>query len=150
MTAGAQGRLVAMQQGGAQQLGAARANLIFSTGPFWGVLLAWIINRESISGQQVIAGTLMLVALVSLHAERHGHRHTHETLIHRHWHRHDDGHHEHSRPGSSRLGRPHSRAHPRARHSLAPTPPGSTSQTSALTFARARPASLEGGDEALP
>jgi len=81
--------------GGAQQLGAARAQLSFSTAPFWGAMLAWTLFSEPVLPVQVVAGAMMLAALWLLHGERHMHRHAHEAIRHLHWHRHDDGHHDH-------------------------------------------------------
>jgi drug/metabolite transporter (DMT)-like permease len=84
--------------GAAQHLGAARSQTIFSTAPFWGLLLAWAFVSEPVLWPQVVAGAVMLAALWLLRTERHEHQHTHLEIAHRHWHRHDDGHHEHVHP----------------------------------------------------
>jgi drug/metabolite transporter (DMT)-like permease len=81
---------------GAQQLGATRAQMLFATAPFWGVLLSWV--HEPVLDAQVAAGALMAGALALVYGERHAHPHTHEALRHTHWHRHDDGHHDHHDP----------------------------------------------------
>jgi drug/metabolite transporter (DMT)-like permease len=83
---------------GAQHLGAARAQTVFGTAPFWGVALSWIMLGEPRAPEQVLAGGLMIVALWVMRTEQHGHTHTHIAAAHTHWHRHDDGHHEHTHP----------------------------------------------------
>lgn len=90
------GASIVLYVAGAQQLGATRAQTIFATAPFWGVVLAWV--REPILVAQVLAGALMAGALALVYGERHTHPHTHEALRHTHWHRHDDGHHGHTHP----------------------------------------------------
>lgn len=77
----------------AQQLGAVRSQLVFSSAPFFGVLVAWVALREPVLATQLAAAALMLAAIALLHRERHAHEHTHEAMTHTHWHRHDDGHH---------------------------------------------------------
>lgn len=56
---------------------------------------AWVGMGEELLPAQLVAGTLMVVALAVVYTERHGHLHTHERLTHTHWHRHDDDHHDH-------------------------------------------------------
>lgn len=89
----AYGASIVLYVAGAQQLGATRAQMIFATAPFWGVLLAWL--GEPVLAEQVVAGALMALALALVYGERHAHVHMHVQVRHRHWHRHDDGHHEH-------------------------------------------------------
>lgn len=103
--------------GGAQQLGAARSQMIFSTAPFWGMSLAWTLLSEPILWPQVVAGAVMLAALWLLHTERHEHDHTHVEVTHGHWHRHDDGHHKHVHPRlPSWIGHGHEHTHGPATH----------------------------------
>jgi drug/metabolite transporter (DMT)-like permease len=85
----------------AQQLGAARSQMIFATAPFWGVALARLLLAEPMSLQQLVAGLLMLAGLWLMHTERHAHEHAHAPATHAHRHRHDDGVHEHVHPGLS-------------------------------------------------
>jgi drug/metabolite transporter (DMT)-like permease len=80
---------------GAQQLGASRAQMLFSTAPLWGVLIAWGWLGERPGAHHVGAAALMAAAIWLLQRERHAHEHTHEALTHTHWHRHDDDHHDH-------------------------------------------------------
>jgi ubiquinone/menaquinone biosynthesis C-methylase UbiE/drug/metabolite transporter (DMT)-like permease len=101
----------------AQQLGAARSQMIFATAPAWGVTLAWTALAEPVQPEQVAAGALMLIALAALYSERHSHAHTHEPTIHMHWHRHDDGFHDHAHVGiSSRMWHTHQHAHAAVTH----------------------------------
>jgi len=87
---------------GAQQLGATRSQLIFSTAPVWGVALSWLWLGESIQPSQCIAAGLMAMALWLLHRERHVHGHAHAATAHTHWHRHDDSHHDHAHGAGTR------------------------------------------------
>ena len=80
---------------GAQQLGATRSQLIFSTAPVWGIALAWTALGEPIEGAQIVAAALMAVAIWLWQSERHAHAHVHREMSHTHWHQHDDGHHVH-------------------------------------------------------
>jgi drug/metabolite transporter (DMT)-like permease len=84
---------------GAQQLGASRSQLLFSTSPFLGVLLAWFLFREPSTAAQLGAAGLMIAGIVLMLTARHEHEHTHEPMSHTHEHRHDDGHHTHVHPG---------------------------------------------------
>jgi drug/metabolite transporter (DMT)-like permease len=81
---------------GAQQLGATRSQLVFSTAPAFGLGLAWAALGEPISMLQALAACMMAGAIWLWHRERHAHLHSHEHLVHDHAHRHDDGHHDHA------------------------------------------------------
>lgn len=83
----------------AQKLGAARSQIIFSSSPFFGVILAVVFLGESIYAAQIIAALLIVISLALLFAEKHYHLHHHPATVHEHWHRHDDGHHDHHFPG---------------------------------------------------
>jgi drug/metabolite transporter (DMT)-like permease len=83
----------------AQKLGAARSQIIFSSSPFFGVILALAFLGEPISFAQLVAIVVIVVSLGFLFFERHLHLHHHEAVAHEHWHRHDDGHHDHLFPG---------------------------------------------------
>jgi hypothetical protein len=80
---------------GAQQLGATRSQLVFSTAPLFGLAVAWGVFGESIGLEHFVAIGIMASALWILHLESHEHEHHHEAQEHTHWHRHDDGHHGH-------------------------------------------------------
>ena len=79
----------------AQGLGATRSQMLFSTAPFFGLLLSVVIVGEVVSGIQVLAAGLMALSLVVLFSDRHGHVHRHDRRTHQHAHRHDDHHHDH-------------------------------------------------------
>ncbi len=83
---------------GAQQLGATRSQLLFSTAPFLGVGVAWLALGEPVLPVQLGGAALMVVAIGLLTLHKHGHRHRHEAVVHTHAHRHDDGHHDHTHP----------------------------------------------------
>ncbi len=82
----------------AQQLGATRSQIVFSSSPFFGVLFSALLLGETISGLQGAAIVLIAVSVVILTLERHHHEHHHTELAHEHLHRHDDEHHEHEHP----------------------------------------------------
>ena len=85
---------------GAQQLGATHSQIIFSTAPYWGLIIAWVALDESMAVAQVIAAGFMIFAVWLLGWDDHGHSHRHEAQRHAHWHRHDPEHHAHiHRPG---------------------------------------------------
>jgi len=83
----------------AQKLGAARSQIIFSSSPFFGVILAAVFLGESIYPAQIIAALIIAVSLALLFFEKHYHLHHHQATAHEHWHRHHDGHHDHPFPG---------------------------------------------------
>jgi drug/metabolite transporter (DMT)-like permease len=95
---------------GAQHLGATRAQLLFSAGPFFGLVLSWTLLGEPVQAVQLGAGLVMAVGLFFLMAGRHGHEHAHQALVHTHSHRHDDGHHAHTHVSGSPQDR-HTHAH---------------------------------------
>lgn len=95
----------------AQHLGATRSQLLFSSAPLWGLLLAWLALAEPILWAQLAAVPLMGLALWLWQRERHEHFHVHVPVTHRHWHRHDDGHHGHEHETVVPAGRWHSHEH---------------------------------------
>ena len=81
---------------GAQQLGATRSQLVFSTAPAFGLALSAVLVGESLTWIHAASAALMAAAIWLWHREHHAHSHRHEPLQHNHAHRHDDGHHGHS------------------------------------------------------
>jgi drug/metabolite transporter (DMT)-like permease len=80
---------------GAQQLGAARGQVIFAFAPFLGAMLSWVVLSDSIHAVQVIAMGVAAVGVgLSLRSD-HLHAHHHHATGHTHEHTHDDGHHDH-------------------------------------------------------
>lgn len=80
----------------AQNLGATRGQMLFSTAPFFGVVLSIIILDENLTIIQIVAALLLTMSLITLFRDQHSHHHVHETLHHNHNHKHDDNHHNHS------------------------------------------------------
>jgi drug/metabolite transporter (DMT)-like permease len=79
----------------AQGMGATRSQMVFSTAPFFGLLLSVTILGEAITGAQILAAMFMVVSLVILFSERHAHAHRHVAMSHQHPHDHDEYHHHH-------------------------------------------------------
>lgn len=79
----------------AQGIGAIRSQMIFSAAPFFGLLLSVAVLGEAFTGGQLIAALLMVISLVVVFSERHGHNHQHGLMPHQHIHRHDESHHNH-------------------------------------------------------
>lgn len=82
----------------AQRLGATRGQIIFSTAPFFGLLLSALLLGEQLHGPHVLAALLFAVGIALLLIESHAHTHRHTALRHAHRHRHDDQHHTHHHP----------------------------------------------------
>ncbi len=96
----------------AQAIGATRSQVLFSTAPVWGVLLAYLINHEPFMWIHVISMTFLAAAVLFTYRSSHAHTHTHEATEHIHYHRHDDGHHAHSHLSGTHPGkRWHSHLH---------------------------------------
>ena len=77
-------------------LGAGRTSALFSTAPLSGLLLSFILFRESPGWLFLAAFPLMVAGTLFLVTEAHNHLHRHEGISHEHAHVHDDGHHGHS------------------------------------------------------
>ena len=90
----------------AQYLGATRSQMIFSSAPFFGLALAAPLLGEKIALAQVIAAGILIVSLILLFRDQHGHIHRHKASRHQHDHNHADIHHGHD----------HSGTHPNASH----------------------------------
>ncbi len=78
-----------------RELGAARTSAYYATAPFIGVFISWLIYREGIALQFLLALIIMLIGSFLAVSELHQHSHLHEAIAHEHKHRHDDGHHTH-------------------------------------------------------
>jgi ABC-type nickel/cobalt efflux system permease component RcnA len=76
-------------------LGAARTSALFSTASLAGMLLSFLLFRESLNWMFLIAVPLMIIGTVLLVNEKHEHYHIHEMTLHDHSHVHNDGHHNH-------------------------------------------------------
>ena len=81
----------------AQNLGATRSQLIFSSAPFFGLVFSLILGG-SFSVFQIAAFFLFLISVLILFQESHTHAHIHQPLFHTHMHYHPDEHHGHFHP----------------------------------------------------
>lgn len=88
----------------AQGLGASRSQMIFSTAPFFGLLLSVIVLGEPFTGTQALAAGLIAASLLILLSEKHAHVHRHDSMSHQHLHRHDAVHHHHEHSELSAAG----------------------------------------------
>jgi drug/metabolite transporter (DMT)-like permease len=97
-----------------RHLGSARTGAYFSVAPFFGAVLAVLLQGDAVTAQLVGAGLLM-AAGVWLHlTERHEHVHAHEPQEHSHAHIHDE-HHRHAHPDGWDGREPHTHRHAHAR-----------------------------------
>ena len=80
---------------GAQQLGAARGQVIFSSAPFIGAIVAWVVLADPIERSQLVASVLAFIGVGLSLRSAHEHPHRHERVVHTHQHDHTDGHHDH-------------------------------------------------------
>lgn len=94
----------------AQGLGAVRSQMLFSSAPFFGLLLSAIGLGEAITVVQAVSAGLMAVSLTILFSETHAHFHGHAFISHQHIHRHDERHHDHDHDGRAET-KPHSHRH---------------------------------------
>ena len=96
----------------AQRMGAARAQILFASGPFFGMLFSFLLLSERPSWLQAAAVLVLLGSIGLMLRARHAHRHLHEPLVHIHSHRHDDMHHTHSHAGApASLAHSHEHSH---------------------------------------
>ncbi len=100
----------------AQKLGAVRSQLIFSTSPLFGVLLAVLALHEGLSAVQLVSGALLFVSVWLMLAEKHAHSHVHEPAEHTHEHSHGDLHHDHHPEGGLPGSHGHPHRHEKAEH----------------------------------
>jgi drug/metabolite transporter (DMT)-like permease len=78
-----------------RDLGAARTSALYSSAPFIGSLISFLVLGERVNKQFLLALPLMLAGTSLLVTERHAHGHAHRFMMHEHRHRHDDDHHDH-------------------------------------------------------
>ena len=71
----------------AQRLGATRGQIIFSTAPFFGLLLSAMWLSEPLQWLHYFAALLFVVGIALLLVESHAHTHDHAALSHAHRHR---------------------------------------------------------------
>jgi drug/metabolite transporter (DMT)-like permease len=95
-------------------MGAARTSALFATAPLAGILLSFILLRETPSFMLLAALPLMVLGTIALLTEEHRHAHLHPAVIHDHAHRHDDGHHDHEHGSLIDPSKRHSHIHTHA------------------------------------
>lgn len=83
----------------AQNIGATRSQILFSTAPVWGVILSYWFVHEPFQWVHLISIALLALAVVITNLFSHQHRHTHLVMEHIHYHKHNDGHHHHTHDG---------------------------------------------------
>ncbi len=101
---------------GAQQLGAARGQVVFATAPFLGAALAWVVLSEALQPVQLIAMAIAAAGVAVSLRSTHLHRHHHHPTVHTHEHTHDDAHHDHSHSDGSHARHSHTHEHTELGH----------------------------------
>jgi drug/metabolite transporter (DMT)-like permease len=95
----------------AQNLGATRSQILFSTAPFWGIFAAWILLGEPLNLIVLISFSILVLGIVFTNLSSHGHTHYHRGMEHSHLHSHDDSYHEHTHIESNKNSTRHSHIH---------------------------------------
>jgi len=93
-----------------RDLGTARTSAYFSVAPFFGALLALVIQHDPLSSSLIIAAGLMGWGVWLHLSETHEHAHLHKWLQHSHSHVHD-AHHQHLHDADWRGAEPHTHVH---------------------------------------
>lgn len=83
----------------AQNIGATRSQILFSTAPIWGVLLSYLFVHEPFQWVHLISIFLLALAVIVTNLFSHKHQHSHVIMEHIHYHKHTDEHHTHSHSG---------------------------------------------------
>lgn len=79
----------------AQNIGATRGQILFSTAPLWGVILSYVFFQDTFHWTHLISILFLIIAVIVINLNAHKHKHQHEVLEHIHYHTHEDGHHDH-------------------------------------------------------
>lgn len=85
----------------AQNIGATRSQILFSTAPVWGVVLSYLFVHEPFLWVHIISVALLAIAVIFTNIFSHKHLHTHIIMEHIHYHQHTDGHHNHMHNGET-------------------------------------------------
>lgn len=102
---------IALYVTSAQNLGATRSQILFSTAPFWGILGAYIFLSEPLNFNILIASVFLALGIYFSNKLKHEHAHQHSKLTHIHLHNHLDGHHTHQHIGMTDPGKRHIHMH---------------------------------------
>jgi len=100
-----------------RSLGAVRTSIYYSIAPFVGVLLSWLVLKESISFTFLAALCIMIIATYFMVTEIHSHQHRHQIAMHNHRHKHDDKHHDHIHGEDIKGYHSHEHIHDETEHS---------------------------------
>jgi drug/metabolite transporter (DMT)-like permease len=101
----------------AQNIGATRGQILFSTAPLWGVILSYIFFRDSFHWTHLISIFFLILAVVVINMTSHKHLHQHIKLEHIHYHKHNDGHHNHTHENfDANKGHSHLHSHDELMH----------------------------------
>jgi drug/metabolite transporter (DMT)-like permease len=85
----------------AQNIGATRGQILFSTAPLWGVVLSYLFFNDSFQWVHIIAILFLALAVIITNVVKHKHVHNHIAMEHIHFHHHNDLHHVHSHYGET-------------------------------------------------
>ncbi len=69
-----------------RQLGAARTSVYYAAAPFVGILLSWLVLRESVSSTFIGALVIMVASVFLIVSEKRTHEHQHVRIEHDHGH----------------------------------------------------------------
>lgn len=105
-----------------RQLGAARTSAYYAVAPFIGVGLSFLIHKEPLTSNFMIAFVLMLFGTYYATVEVHNHKHLHDAVQHEHRHNHSDGHHDHTHNETVSGEHSHEHMHKVMEHSHSHTP----------------------------
>ena len=103
----------------AQNIGATRSQILFSTAPIWGIILSYIIFKDSFHWTHIISIVLIALAIIAINMLSHKHSHIHIRTGHIHYHKHNDEHHNHlhnEEDWSKEKGHSHSHTHEPLEH----------------------------------
>ncbi len=93
-----------------RHLGTARTGAYFSTAPFVGAALSFLLLADAPTWSFWIAAALMAFGVWLHLSEHHEHKHTHLAISHNHLHAHDE-HHQHAHLPNDPADEPHSHLH---------------------------------------
>lgn len=99
-----------------RHLGAARTSGYYATAPFIGVVFSWVLLKDPLTLNFIIALAIMLIGTYLSVTERHGHKHIHERETHDHRHNHQDGHHDHVHTEEVKGEHSHPHTHEKVEH----------------------------------
>jgi len=95
----------------AQNIGATRSQILFSTAPLWGVVVSYIFIQETFQWVHLISIVLLALAVIVSNKISHRHIHSHVAMEHIHYHKYTDEHHHHTHESVVPAGKWHSHSH---------------------------------------